>query len=47
SGEHGIGLEKLREMYFIFSEDDLEAMRQIKRALDPKDVLNPGKVLPS
>lgn len=47
SGEHGIGLEKLREMNFIFTEDDLEAMRQIKRALDPEDILNPGKVIPS
>ncbi len=47
SGEHGIGLEKLREMNFIFTENDLEAMRQIKRALDPEDILNPGKVLPS
>ena len=47
SGEHGIGLEKLREMNFIFTEDDLEAMRQIKKALDPEDILNPGKVIPS
>ena len=46
SGEHGIGLEKLKEMNFIFTEDDLEAMRQIKRALDPKEILNPGKVIP-
>ncbi|UCF56661.1 MAG: FAD-binding oxidoreductase, partial [Deltaproteobacteria bacterium] len=46
SGEHGIGLEKMKEMFFIFSESDLEAMRQVKRAFDPEDILNPGKVIP-
>jgi len=46
SGEHGIGLEKLREMSFVFSEGDLEVMRQVKRAFDPEDLLNPGKVVP-
>jgi glycolate oxidase subunit GlcD len=47
SGEHGIGLEKMREMFFIFSESDLESMRQVKRAFDPEDILNPGKVIPA
>jgi len=47
SGEHGIGIEKLKEMSFIFSERDLEIMRGLKRAFDPRDILNPGKVLPS
>jgi len=47
SGEHGIGLEKKREMFFVFSESDLEAMRQVKRAFDPEDILNPGKVIPT
>lgn len=47
SGEHGIGLEKKKEMFFIFSESDLESMRQVKRAFDPEDILNPGKVIPS
>jgi glycolate oxidase len=46
SGEHGIGIEKLHEMSLIFSEADFEAMRKVKRALDPKDILNPGKVIP-
>ena len=46
SGEHGIGLEKLREMSFIFSESDLEAMRKVKRAFDPEGTFNPGKVVP-
>jgi glycolate oxidase len=46
SGEHGIGVEKLQEMSFIFSESDLNVLREVKRAFDPLDILNPGKVLP-
>ena len=46
SGEHGIGMEKLKEMAFIFSQDDIEFMRKVKRAWDPVEQLNPGKVLP-
>ena len=46
SGEHGIGVEKLKEMSFIFSETDLEAMRQVKKALDPENTFNPGKLVP-
>jgi glycolate oxidase len=46
SGEHGIGIEKLKEMKFVFTESDLEAMRRVKRAFDPENILNPGKVLP-
>jgi len=46
SGEHGIGLEKLKEMLFIFSEKDIEMMRHIKQAFDPDNMWNPGKVIP-
>lgn len=46
SGEHGIGTEKLKEMRLIFREEDLEMMRRIKNALDPKDLCNPGKLVP-
>jgi glycolate oxidase len=46
SGEHGIGLEKLSEMSFIFSADDIAAMRKLKKSFDPAGQLNPGKVLP-
>ncbi len=45
SGEHGIGLEKLKEMSFIFSRDDVAEMWKIKNACDPAGQLNPGKVL--
>jgi len=46
SGEHGIGIEKLEEMSFIFSESDLGFLRGIKHAFDPLNILNPGKILP-
>lgn len=46
SGEHGIGLEKLRETSFIFCENDLEFERKLKRAFDPDNIINPGKMIP-
>lgn len=46
SGEHGIGLEKKDAMKILFSEDDLVAMKKIKRVFDPKGILNPNKIFP-
>jgi FAD/FMN-containing dehydrogenase len=46
SGEHGIGVEKKKEMLFVFSPKDIGAMKKVKTAFDPEDVYNPGKVLP-
>ncbi len=46
SGEHGVGLEKIDMMGLVYSEADLEAMRKVKRALDPGGLCNPGKVFP-
>jgi len=46
SGEHGIGTEKLVEMSLIFRESDIELMRGIKSAMDPKGLCNPGKLIP-
>ncbi len=46
SGEHGIGMEKLKEMSFVFSKSDIAFMRRVKKAFDPDDIWNPGKVLP-
>ncbi|MCX5907977.1 MAG: FAD-binding protein [Deltaproteobacteria bacterium] len=46
SGEHGIGTEKLGEMSLIFKESDIEVMRGIKSAMDPKGLCNPGKLIP-
>jgi glycolate oxidase len=47
SGEHGIGLEKSAFMPWVFSPDDLGAMRRVKDAFDPRGRLNPGKVFPA
>ncbi|MEJ2168372.1 MAG: FAD-linked oxidase C-terminal domain-containing protein [Desulfobacterales bacterium] len=46
SGEHGIGLEKREAMRMVFSENDFKFQRGLKRAFDPDDILNPGKVIP-
>jgi glycolate oxidase len=46
SGEHGIGVEKLEAMRFVFSEHDLRAQAFVKEAFDPRGLSNPGKVLP-
>lgn len=45
SGEHGIGLGKLKYMEDQFGPVTLEAMKNIKRALDPNLILNPGKLV--
>jgi glycolate dehydrogenase FAD-linked subunit len=46
SGEHGIGLEKSAFMPWVYSPDDLDAMRRVKDALDTNGIMNPGKVFP-
>jgi glycolate oxidase len=46
SGEHGVGIEKRPLMGELFSENDLETMRRVRRAFNPDDLLNPSKVLP-
>ena len=42
SAEHGIGVAKVRWLVPDRGEPDVSAMRAIKRALDPNDILNPG-----
>lgn len=44
SAEHGIGLEKREFLSHSRSVDEIALMRTIKKALDPKNILNPGKV---
>jgi len=46
TGEHGIGQGKRRYLVDEHGEATVEAMRAIKRALDPTDTLNPGKIFP-
>jgi glycolate oxidase len=47
TGEHGVGVEKLNSMCVQFSPAECEQMFGVKRAFDPKGLLNPGKVIPT
>jgi FAD/FMN-containing dehydrogenase len=44
SAEHGIGLAKLDEMERYKNPVEMALMRTLKRALDPRGIMNPGKV---
>jgi FAD/FMN-containing dehydrogenase len=46
SAEHGIGQSKLDVMRALKEPAQLEAMRAIKRALDPENIMNPGRLVP-
>jgi len=46
SGEHGIGEEKREAMKMIFSGHDLNTQQNLKSAFDPKNLLNPTKIIP-
>ncbi|MGX1101156.1 FAD-binding oxidoreductase [Amorphus sp. MBR-141] len=46
TGEHGVGLGKRDYLVLEHGPAAVETMRAIKRALDPKGLMNPGKVLP-
>jgi FAD/FMN-containing dehydrogenase len=47
SAEHGIGQMKVAELQRLGDPTSLGLMRAVKAALDPKGILNPGKLLPS
>jgi len=44
SGEHGIGCKRKQFMKLVASEAEIELMKRIKRAVDPRNIMNPGKV---
>lgn len=45
SAEHGIGLERIQYLSHSRSATEIELMKLLKRSLDPKNILNPGKVI--
>jgi glycolate oxidase len=47
SGEHGIGMAKMRYLGDEIGESGLRLMRSVKEALDPHYLLNPGKMVPA
>jgi glycolate oxidase len=47
TGEHGVGVEKLNSMCVQFSAAERAQFMGVKRAFDPLELLNPGKVIPT
>jgi glycolate oxidase len=47
TGEHGVGVEKIRQMCVQFNKDELDQFRAVKQAFDPTELLNPGKGVPT
>jgi glycolate oxidase len=46
TGEHGVGMEKREFLPAMFNETDIAVMKSIRRAIDPKEISNPGKMFP-
>ena len=45
AGEHGIGLQKRADLSCSRTPEEIVLMRTLKTALEPRNILNPGKVL--
>ncbi|MEW6590084.1 MAG: FAD-linked oxidase C-terminal domain-containing protein [Pseudomonadota bacterium] len=46
TGEHGVGVEKIRQMCTQFATPELTRFHEVKAAFDPDGLLNPGKAVP-
>ena len=46
TGEHGVGVEKIRQMAIQFGDEEIQQFHSIKAAFDPHGTLNPGKGIP-
>ena len=47
TGEHGIGMEKRDFLPVMFTADEIAFMKQVRRAFDPLEIANPGKMFPT
>jgi D-lactate dehydrogenase (cytochrome) len=45
TGEHGVGQKKMKYLQAEHGPEALELMRALKRAMDPANIMNPGKIL--
>ncbi|WP_240420029.1 FAD-linked oxidase C-terminal domain-containing protein [Paenibacillus periandrae] len=46
TGEHGVGVEKMEDMRFIFTEEEMNAQIRIRDVFNPDNLCNPGKIFP-
>ncbi len=44
TGEHGVGLKRKKYLGIFLTDQEIDFMRKIKKALDPNGILNPGKI---
>ena len=47
TGEHGVGIEKIKQMCVQYATPEIEAFHRVKAAFDENGLLNPGKAVPS
>jgi len=46
SAEHGIGVQKIGYLHYSRSPEEIALMGSLKQAMDPKQILNRGRVIP-
>ncbi|MGJ8455492.1 FAD-binding oxidoreductase [Pseudothermotoga sp. U03pept] len=46
TGEHGVGLKRKDFLPIFMNKSEIELMKKIKKAFDPNNILNPGKIFP-
>ena len=47
TGEHGVGMDKAKNLPLQYADADLNFMYRLRRVFDPEGIMNPGKLLPS
>ncbi len=47
SGEHGVGLEKIDAMRLVHGDAEIRSQLRVKKAFDPRNLANPGKMFPT